>query len=85
MFSLTLYTEYEAIQTVQGHSWTRSSNNSIFLSKVYQFFVGKYCTFIYNPQARLESEKIRCSFRWPCTQSAERSKRDSKSLDTVFE
>ena len=34
------------------------TNNSIFLFELYQFFVGKYSTFIYNPQALLESEKI---------------------------
>ena len=32
--------------TVQWHGWTRSSKNSIFLSEIYQFFVGKYSTFI---------------------------------------
>ena len=46
------------LKTVQWHGWTRSSNNSIFLSEIYQFFVGKYSTFIYNPQALLESEKM---------------------------
>ena len=45
------------IKTFQWHGWTRSSNNSIFLFEIYQFFVGKYSTFIYNPQALLESEK----------------------------
>ena len=30
----------------------------MFLPEIYQFFVGKYSTFIYNPQALLESEKI---------------------------
>ena len=44
-------------KTFQCYSWTRSSNNSIFLFEIYQFFVGKYSTFIYNPQALLESEK----------------------------
>ena len=29
-----------------------------YFSEIYQFFVGKYSTFIYNPQALLESEKI---------------------------
>ena len=46
------------LKTFQWHGWTRSSNNSIFLFEIYQFFVGKYSTFIYNPQALLESEKI---------------------------
>ena len=45
------------LKTFQWHGWTRSSNNSIFLFEIYQFFVGKYSTFIYNPQALLESEK----------------------------
>ena len=38
--------------------WTRSSNNSIFLFEIFQFFVRKYSTFIYTPQALLESEKM---------------------------
>ena len=46
------------IKTFQWHGWTRSSNNSIFLFEIYQFFVEKYFTFIYNPQALLESEKM---------------------------
>ena len=46
------------LKTFQWHGWTRSSNNSIFLFEIYQFFVGKYSTFIYNPQALLESEKM---------------------------
>ena len=46
------------LKTFQWHGWTRSSNNSIFLFEIHQFFVGKYSTFIYNPQALLESEKI---------------------------
>ena len=45
------------LKTFQWHGWTRSSNNSIFLFEIYQFFVGKYSTFIYKPQALLESEK----------------------------
>ena len=45
--------------TFQWHGWTRSSNNSIFLFEIYQIFLGKYSTFICNPQALLESEKIR--------------------------
>ena len=43
--------------TFKWHGWTRSSNNSIFLFEIYQFFVVKYSTLIYNPQALLESEK----------------------------
>ena len=31
----------------------------MILFEIYQFFLGKYSTFIYNPQALLESEKIR--------------------------
>ena len=63
-FSLTLHTEYEPIpaletETFQWHGCTRSSNNSMILFEIYQFFLGKYSTFIYNPQALLESEKIR--------------------------
>ena len=46
------------LKTFQWHGWTRSSNNSIFLFEIYQFFVGKYSTFIFNPQVLLESEKI---------------------------
>ena len=46
------------LKTVQWHGWTRSSTTSIFLSEIYQFFVGKYSIFIYNPQALLESAKI---------------------------
>ena len=38
--------------------WTRSSNNSILLFEIFQFFVRKYSTFINNPQALLESEKM---------------------------
>ena len=45
------------LKTFQWHGWTRSSNNSIFLFEIYQFLVGKYSTFIYNPQALQESEK----------------------------
>ena len=47
------------LKIVQWHGWTRSSTTSIFLPEIYQFFVGKYSIFIYNPQALLESEKIR--------------------------
>ena len=46
------------LETFQWHGWTRSSNNSIFLFEICQFSLGKYSTFINNPQARLESEKI---------------------------
>ena len=46
------------LKTFQWHGWTRSSNNSIFLFEIYQFFVGKYSTFIYKSQALLESEKM---------------------------
>ena len=59
-FSLTLYKNHPNAwhsKTFQWYSWTRSSNNSIFLFEIYQFFVGKYSTFIYKPQALLESEK----------------------------
>ena len=45
------------LKAFQCHGRTRSSNNSIFLFELYQFFIGKYSTFIYNPQALLESEK----------------------------
>ena len=47
------------LKAFQCHGRTQSSNNSIFLFELYQFFVGKYSTFIYNPQVLLESEKIR--------------------------
>ena len=47
------------LKTFQWHGWTRSSNNSIFLFEIYQFFLGKYSTFIYNPPPLLESEKFR--------------------------
>ena len=30
----------------------------MFLFEICQFFLGKYSTFIYNPQARLESENV---------------------------
>ena len=46
------------LKTFKWHGWKRSSNNSIFLFEIYQFFVVKYSTLIYNPQALLESEKI---------------------------
>ena len=46
-----------SLKTFKWHGWTRSSNNSIFLFEIYQFFVVKYSTLIYNPQALLESEK----------------------------
>ena len=59
------------LKTFQWHGWTRFSNNSIFLFEIYRFCVGKYSTFIYNPQALLEIEKFQhCPFRWPSTQSA---------------
>ena len=74
------------LKTFQWHGWTRSTNNSIFLSEVYQFFVGKYSIFIYNPQALLESEKIptlsvslTLYTKWG---SEERSKRDTKKIFT---
>ena len=74
------------LKTFQWHGWTRSTNNSILLSEIYQFFVGKYSIFIYNPQALLESEKIpTLPFRWPCTQSAKRSKRDTKKFSLESE
>ena len=47
------------LKTFQWHSWTWASNKSfyIFLFEIYQFFIGKYSTFIYNPQVLLEREK----------------------------
>ena len=46
------------LKAFQCHGRTQSSNNAIFLFELYQFFIGKYSTFIYNPQVLLESEKI---------------------------
>ena len=63
--------------TFQWHCCTRSSNNSIFLFEIYQFSFGKYSTFIYNPQALLESEKIRMLSVSTRTQYEERSRRDT--------
>ena len=53
------------LETFQWHGWTRSPKNFIFLFEIYQFFLGKYFTFIYNPQALLESEKIVVCFADP--------------------
>ena len=72
------------LKTFQWHGWTWFSNNSIFLSKIYQFFVGKYSTFIYNPQALLESEKIltlSVSLAM-CTECEEILNRDTKKIFT---
>ena len=44
------------LETFQWHGFSRSSNNSTFLFEICQFFLGKYSTFIYKPQALLESE-----------------------------
>ena len=40
------------LKTFKWHGWTRSSNNSIFLFEICQFFVVKYSTLIYNPQSK---------------------------------
>ena len=69
----------------QPKGWTQSSTNSIFLLEKYQFFVGKYSTFIYNPTTLLESYKIptlSVSPTFSCTQSTKRSKRDTKKIFT---
>ena len=72
------------LKTFQRHGWTRSSNNSMFLLEIYQFFVGKYSTFIYNPQALLEREKMpTLSVSLTLyTEPAKRSKRDTKKIFT---
>ena len=67
------------------HGWTRSPKNFIFLFEIYQFRLGKYFTFIYNPQALLESEKIRTWSVSPTPDTKYLENFHRTLPDTVFE
>ena len=72
------------LKTFQWHGWTQSSNNSIF--SLWNIPIFRWKIFYLHLQASRASRKWkkcqRYPFRWPCTQSAKRSKRDTKKIFT---